>query len=98
MDVEDFPELTELRTLVEGADLTAEARHTALWCLGQLPALYRDLRQTDEQRFFDGIQRLAQAVLKEMPGHDGDIIARFQALHRRLSLHPLTLRRPRKAG
>jgi hypothetical protein len=94
MDVEDFPELMELRTLVEGAELTAEARHTALWCLGQLPALYRDLRQTDEQRFFDGIQRLAQVVA----AHDETIIARFQALHRRLGLRELTFRRPRNAG
>jgi hypothetical protein len=93
MDVEGFPELTELRALLEGADLTAEARHTALWCLGQLPALYRDLRQTDEQRFFDGIQRLARVVA----GHDGAAIARFQALHRRLGLRELTFRRPRKA-
>ena len=94
MDVEGFPELTELRTLVEGAGLTAEARHSALWCLGQLPALYRDLRQTDEQRFFDGIQRLARVVA----GHDGAAIARFQALHRRLGLRELTLRRKRKAA
>jgi hypothetical protein len=93
MDVEGFPELTELRALLEGADLTAEARHTALWCLGQLPALYRDLRQTDEQRFFDGIQRLARVVA----GRDAAAIARFQALHRRLGLHELTFRRPRKA-
>ena len=94
MDVEDFPELMELRTLVEGAELTAEARHTALWCLGQLPALYRDLRQTDEQRFFDGIQRLARVVA----GRDAAAIARFQALHRRLGLRELTFRRPRNAG
>jgi hypothetical protein len=94
MDVEDLSALTGLRALVEGADLTTEARHTALWCLGQLPALYRDLRQTDEQRFFDGIQRLARAVA----GRDEAMIAPFQALHRRLGLRELTLRRKRKAA
>src|SRR5262245_19866068 len=48
-------ELSKLRSLVAGATLGPEAKHTALWCLDELPKLYAQLFRTDESRFWDAI-------------------------------------------
>jgi hypothetical protein len=111
MDADPLPELAAIRTLVEASDLASEARETALWCLGQLTRPYLELLRTQEQRFADAIQGLAQAMLKHLSEHGGaavaePLVAHLHALHERLGLRPLSLKllpppkrpRPRKAA
>ncbi len=93
-------ELVAMRTLLQKARLAEEARHTALWCLDQLPALYADFRRNYESRFGDGILRLVRAILKRLAevgtGEDAGLVARalvskLARLHVRLGLPPLVL-------
>jgi hypothetical protein len=94
-------ELSKLRSLVAGAVLGPEAKHTALWCLDELPKLYAQLFRTDESRFWDAIGRMGQAVLKRM-GEEGagddagkvsDAVVRgLGGMHRRLGIAPLALK------
>jgi hypothetical protein len=96
MDADTLPELAAVRTLIETSDLSSEARHTALWCLGQLTRPYRELLRTQEQRFADAIQGLAQAMLKHLSEHATGVteplVAHLHALHERLGLGPLNLK------
>jgi hypothetical protein len=96
----DLTELAKLRTLVTKASLAAEARHSALWCLDQLPKLYAEFRRTDESRFYDAIGKLAGAVLKRLAeAGAGDaaakvceaVVRRLGEMHRRLGIAPLAL-------
>jgi hypothetical protein len=91
-------EITALRTLIETASLTPDAKHTALWCVDQLPRLYADFERTNERRFGDAIRHLSQGVLKRMgeagagadAGRVGDaLVAQLGGLHQRLGLAPL---------
>ena len=106
-------ELVALRTQVQNARLAEEARHTALWCLDQLPRLYADFFRTYESRLADAILRLARAVLKRLAeegsGEDAVgltevLVSQLGGLHQRLGLAPLVLRpasgrgRVRKGG
>ncbi len=97
----DLTELAKLRTLVARAALTDEARHSALWCLDQLPKLYAEFRRTDESRFYDAISKLAGAVLKRLgeagAGDDAAkageaVVRRLDGMHRRLAIAPLALK------
>jgi hypothetical protein len=97
----DLTELAKLRTLVADASLTDEAKHSALWCLNQLPRLYAEFRRTDESRFYDAIGKLAQAVLKRLgEAGAGDaaakvceaVVRRLGEMHRRLAIAPLPLK------
>jgi hypothetical protein len=110
MEADPLPELAAIRTLVETSDLSNEAQHTALWCLGQLTRPYLELLRTQEQRFADAIQGHAKAVLKCLSEHGGAAVAegfvgQLHALHERVGLRPLSLKplpppkrpRPRKA-
>jgi hypothetical protein len=96
-----LPELVTLRTLVQSAGLVADAKHTALWCLDQLPKLYADFCGTHESRFAGAILRLARAILKRLAEEDsgedagrvGDaLVAQLGGLHERLGLTTLALR------
>jgi hypothetical protein len=110
MDADPLPELAALRTLGETSDLSSEARQTAVWCLGQLARPYNELLRTQEQRFADAIQGLAQAMLKHLSEHAPCMIEAFvghlHVLHERLGLLRLNLKplpppkrpRPRKAA
>jgi hypothetical protein len=94
-------ELSKLRSLVAGAVLGPEAKHTALWCLDELPKLYAQLFRTDESRFWDAIGRMSQAVLKRM-GEEGAgddagkvseaVVRGLGRMHRRLGIAPLALK------
>jgi hypothetical protein len=106
MDAGDLVELSELHGLVERAALEPGARQTVLWCLAQLPRLYRELRRTYEEQFYEAIRRLVHALLKALAGPDAARVAeaavgRLGALHERLGLRPLDLhperRYPRRA-
>jgi hypothetical protein len=97
MDADPLPELAAVRTLIETSDLSSEARHTALWCLGQLPRTYHELLRTQEQRFADAIQGHARAVLRHLHEHGGagvaeGFVAHLHALHGRLGLRPLNFK------
>ncbi len=100
-DVGGMTELVTLRTLAQKASLTPEARHTALWCLDQLPPLYMDFRRTNESRFGDSISFLAKVALKRLGeadmGPDAGrvaeaLVAQLGGLHERLGLAPLGLK------
>jgi hypothetical protein len=100
MDADPLPELAALRALVETAELSGEARRTALWCLGQLTRPYQELLRTHEQRFADAIQGLAQAGLNHLaehaPGLAEPFVSQLRALHERVGLQPLTLKPARR--
>jgi hypothetical protein len=94
-------EITALRTLIQAANLSPDAKHTALWCVDQLPKLYADFGRTNESRFGDAIRRLSQGLLKRMgeagsgadAGRVGDaLVAQLDGLHQRLGFAPLPLR------
>jgi hypothetical protein len=101
MESNSLAELATLRTLIQAANLAADAKHTALWCVDQLPKLYADFGRTNESRFGDAIRHLSQGVLKRMgeagagadAGRVGDaLVAQLGGLHQRLGLAPLPLR------
>jgi hypothetical protein len=94
-------ELATLHTLIQAANLAADAKHSALWCVDQLPKLYADFGRTNESRFGDAICRLSQGVLKCLAEHGaGDdagrvgeaLVAQLGGLHERLGLVPLPLK------
>ena len=101
MNVAGLAEITALRSLVQRANLAAEVKHSALWCLDQLPPLYDEFRRNYESRFADSILRLARAVLKRLseegtgPGAGrvaGAVGTPPGGLHERLGLAPLAPR------
>ena len=59
-------DLTALANEVDVAALPSECKHTVVWCMRQLPALYNKFRHTQESRYADEITRLVQGVLKEL--------------------------------
>jgi hypothetical protein len=97
----NLTEIAKLRSLVTSATLDPEAKHSALWCLDQLPKLYAELRRTNESRYWDAIGKMGQAVLKRM-GEEGAgddagkvsdaVILRLDAMHRRLGIARLALK------
>jgi hypothetical protein len=103
MDAEPLTELATLRSLLEAADLPQDCRESALWCLGQLPELYRELARTYDSRHGDEILRLARALVLKVGGHPvaEGVREHLLSLHERLGFGALDLkppRRPRKAG
>ncbi len=100
-------ELATIQGLLEGADIATEPRQAALWCLRQLPGLYRQLGSTYDGRHEDEIRRLAGALLLKLTGCSAESAVRehLVGLHRRLGFGVLHLpptrppaRRPRTAG
>ena len=59
-------QLAALRSEVGSERVSGDWGHTVDWCFGQLPALYEQLRQTNESRYGDEITRRVLAVLKEL--------------------------------
>ena len=58
--------LTALGNEVGAAAIPDDCKQTAAWCLGQLPSLYVQLRQTNESRYVEAITRLVQGILKAL--------------------------------
>jgi hypothetical protein len=97
-------ELRAVGNEVGTAAIPTDRKHTAAWCLGQLPALYAKFRQTRESRYCDEITRLVQAVLKalvdskadcpEAPKLAAGITERLRQLHEQLGLPGLGLKTP----
>jgi hypothetical protein len=96
--------LRALAAEVRATAIPAERKHTAAWCLGQLPALYALFRQTNESRHGEEITRLLLGVLKELTRGEktctraqklaAGIPGRTQLLHEQLGLPRLGLKAP----
>jgi hypothetical protein len=96
--------IAALEKKVQAAALPDGCKHTAAWCLGQLPALYVKFRQSSESRFGDEISRLVQAVLTELSNSQktcpealklaNGIIDRLKLLHEELGIPALNLKVP----
>jgi hypothetical protein len=107
MDENSLPEIAAIATLLQGADMPEDARQTALWCIQQLPGLYRDLGRTYDSRHGDEILRLSRAASLKVPdaGVAEAIREQLVGLHERLGFGKLDLkprrppaRRPRRAS
>ena len=95
--------IAALRDQIGAAAIPAAGRHTAAWCVGQLPDLYVKYCQTSESRYAAEITRFLRGVLAELAkseaGPTGSqaagIIDRFRLLHEQLGLPALGLKLPR---
>ena len=59
-------QLTAIRNEVQASAIPEDCKQTALWCLGQLPALYSKFLLTNESRYGEEIGRLVRGVLAEL--------------------------------
>lgn len=88
-----------IREMVNGVDLPGAARHTAGWCMGQLPGLYAEFRDSCDTRSGDEIRRLLGAVLTLLVEQGRDPAAaravadHLRAMHERFGL-PVTVPEP----
>src|SRR5436305_991009 len=97
-------QLTALGNEVRSTALPGDSRHTAVWCMGQLPPLYAKYHQTSESRYGEEITRLVRGVLKELAqGHSvcrkaqllaASILDRLRVLHEEFGLPGLGLKLP----
>jgi hypothetical protein len=86
---------------VRSTSLADDAKHTAIWCVRQLPALYDKFRHTSESRYGDEITRLVRATHRTLEGGSGNcpasrklatsLAARLQSLHQRFGVPALKL-------
>jgi hypothetical protein len=93
---------------VDSSSLADDAKHTAVWCVRQLPALYDKFCRTNESRYGDEIARLVQAARQTLAEGSGNspashklaasIPARLQSLHKRFGVPALKLDVPAAAG
>jgi hypothetical protein len=89
-------DLQAVEGMVAAAGLPEQERQTLLWCVRQLPQLYRQLAQTNESRHSDDILRLVQGMLKTLKGAGKaypdaarlaeGITSRLQAMQERLGI------------
>jgi len=96
--------LAALADEVRAAPIADDSKHTALWCLGQLPRLYGRLRETGEARYGDEIARLVRGVLADLRRAEGGSPAarglaavlpqRLRLLHEEFGLPQLDLKLP----
>src|SRR5262245_62550271 len=61
-------QLAALGDEIRATAIPDAGKHTAAWCLGQLPALYAKLHQTHESRYGEEIARLVQGIRKALVG------------------------------
>jgi hypothetical protein len=97
-------QLTALGNEVRSTALPGDSRHTAVWCMGQLPPLYAKYHQTSESRYGEEITRLVRGVLKELAQGKSvcqqaqqlaaSIIDRLRLLHEEFGLPGLGLKSP----
>lgn len=106
--------LAALGNQVRAAAIPDGCKQTAAGCLGQLPTLYAQFRQTNESRYGDEITRLVQWMLKglaqsntegpEARKLEASLINRLRLFHERFGIPPLNFKPyrasppPRKAG
>ena len=94
MDVDPLTELATIQSLVAAADLPEDIRQSALWCLRQLPKLYREFTRTYDSRFVDEILRLTRAALLKVAGTPTAeaVCAQLAVLHERLGMGEFNLK------
>lgn len=95
-------QLTELGNEVRAASIPDSCKQTAAWCLGQLPSLYVQFRQTSESRYGEAITHLVQGILKTLAASQrahpeaqllaAHITERFRLLHEQYGLPVLHLK------
>jgi hypothetical protein len=98
--------LGKLADEVQATALAADRKHTATWCIEQLPALYDQLCQTNESRYGERIARLVGGVMKELAEGTpvcadarrlaASIPDRFGRLHEQLGLPRIGLKPSRR--
>jgi hypothetical protein len=96
--------LAALGKEVGAAAIPGDCKHSVVWCIGQLPALYAKFRQTSESRYGEQITRLGRAVQKALaesrpvgPGAQQlavSITDRLRLLHEQVGLPGLGLKLP----
>ncbi len=96
--------LAALEGEVRSTALADDSKHTAVWCVRQLPALYDKFRRTSESRYGEEISRLVRAALQVLAGGKGNCPAsrelaaalpgRLRRLHERFGVPPLALDPP----
>jgi hypothetical protein len=89
-------QLGELISEVEAAAFPVEGKHSAAWCVQQLPALYAKFCQTSESRYGEEITRLVRAVLRMLadptgafPGSEAlaaSLLVRLHRLHEQFGI------------
>jgi hypothetical protein len=89
-------QLMELVDEVGAAPIPAASKHSAVWCVEQLPALYARFQQTSESRYGEEITRLVRAVLRMLadppnafPGSEAlaaSLLVRLHLLHEQLGI------------
>ncbi len=67
-------QFVELVGEVEAAAIPGAAKHSAVWCVRQLPALYAKFHQTSESRYGEEITRLVRAVLRMLSDPPGTFL------------------------
>jgi hypothetical protein len=95
-------QLGALVNAVRTALLPDDCKHSAAWCLGQLPRLYAQLRQTSDSRYHAEINRLVQGALKALATNtraypEGQtlatsIISQLRHVHEQLGIPVLNLK------
>jgi hypothetical protein len=94
--------LAALRNEVRAAAITDDCKQTAVWCLGQLPALYAKFCKTSESRYGEEITRLVQGVLKGLANNKpacpeaqqlaASVTDRLRLLHEQFGIPGLNLK------
>jgi hypothetical protein len=89
-------QLVELVGEVGAAPIPATSKHSAVWCVEQLPALYAKFHQTSESRYGAEIIRLVRAVLRMLatppgtfPGSEAlaaSLLVRLHLLHEQFGI------------
>jgi hypothetical protein len=89
---------------VSSTSIADDSKHTAVWCVRQLPALYDKFRLTSESRYGEEITRLVRATLKALADGTGNTIesrelaagipGRLRILHEQLGIPSLKLDPP----
>jgi hypothetical protein len=97
-------QLAELDSEVRAATIPGGWKHSAEWCVKQLPALYVKFRASYESRYSDEITRLVRAVLTDLADARttcpealqlaASIVDRLNRMHINLGMPRLDLRMP----
>jgi hypothetical protein len=100
-------QLVELVGELGTAAIPGDSKHSAAWCVRQLPALYAKFHQTSESRYGEEISRLVRAVLQMLadpagafPGSEAlaaSLLVRLQLLHEQFGIPRLDFGLPGSA-
>jgi len=94
-------ELAAITKQIHRAAISTGCKHTAVWCVTQLPTLYAQFRETNESRYGEEITRLVQGMLTELATGEksclkarelaAKISDRLQLLHEQFGLPAMRL-------